>query len=321
MSADPITDVLHDLKLERTYFCCSELRSPWGVAFPARTVSAFHVVIAGHCVLETPSTQVMLGPGGFALLPHGTEHLLLEVAGAAATPAAQLVKESVSNNVGRIVHGGTGPSSHLLCGIVKCAGPFLDQLRSSLPEVLALEPSLGSTNLEGLSRAMLAEATASRPGTLTILQRLVEVLVIEALRHWIESQGHQAGWIRALCDPQIGQALALLHREPSHPWTVGSLAATVHMSRPVFAERFRRLVGMPPMKYLAVCRFRIAREALLREGTTIGEVAARLGYESEAAFARAFKRTMGVTPGALRREATARRRRLAPRGGSVVMAG
>jgi AraC-like DNA-binding protein len=151
-------------------------------------------------------------------------------------------------------------------------------------------------------RFMASEAKALRLGGETIITRLADILVIQAIRSWIEQDpAAQTGWLRALQDKQIGRVISLIHRDSARAWTVASLAAEVAMSRSAFAARFTELVGEPPMHYVARWRMHVALTWLKEEGAALGELAIRLGYQSEAAFSRAFKRFIGVSPGAARR--------------------
>ncbi|HEY0754989.1 MAG TPA: AraC family transcriptional regulator [Ktedonobacteraceae bacterium] len=148
-----------------------------------------------------------------------------------------------------------------------------------------------------------AEALQPRPGSPALLTRLADILVLQSIRAWLEcEQGRLTGWLGALHDPAIGNALALIHRSAEEPWTVASLAAEIHLSRSVFSERFSRLVGMAPMQYVTRWRMSLASNWLREEHMSASEVAHRLGYSSEAAFNRAFKRHLQVPPGTFRRE-------------------
>jgi len=149
---------------------------------------------------------------------------------------------------------------------------------------------------------MTLEATTPRPGTPTVITHLADILVIQAVRDWLErSPATDAGWISAVRDPQVGRAIALIHRRPERPWSVASLAAEAHLSRSVFSERFTRLVGMSPMRYVTRWRMRLADTLIREQRLALSEVAGRVGYGSEAAFSRAYKREAGVSPGATRR--------------------
>lgn len=156
--------------------------------------------------------------------------------------------------------------------------------------------------LQSTVQFMAAEAKELRPGGETVITRLADILVIQAIRSWIEQDpAAQTGWLGALQDKQIGRAITLVHRDPSRPWTLGSLPSEVAMSRSAFAARFTALVGELAMHYVARWRMQVALNWLKEDGATLGELASRLGYQSEAAFSRTFKRFMGVPPGAVRR--------------------
>ena len=162
---------------------------------------------------------------------------------------------------------------------------------------------------------MAAEARELRPGGETVITRLGDILVIQAIRSWIaQDPAAQTGWLGALRDPQIGRALSLIHREPERAWTVALLAVEVAMSRSAFSARFTDLVGEPAMRYVARWKMNLALTSLKEGGTRIGDLASRLGYQSEAAFSRAFKRFVGVSPGGARRTAEASRSPGPPRG-------
>src|SRR5262249_21735800 len=153
-------------------------------------------------------------------------------------------------------------------------------------------------------RLMAAEAAELRPGGEAVITRLGDILVIQAIRAWMDSDpAAHTGWLGALQDPQIGRAISLIHRDPARDWTVASLADELAMSRSAFSARFTELVGEPVMRYVARWRMHVAVDALQEEGATVGELADRLGYRSEAAFSRAFKRVIGRSPGEVRRSA------------------
>jgi AraC-like DNA-binding protein len=176
-----------------------------------------------------------------------------------------------------------------------------------MPDVLHLRGGDRAQDdmLRAMVTAMEAEARSPRPGGATLMTRLADVLVIQALRWWVEHCTDECpGWLRALRDPQIGRALAAIHRRPADSWTVASLAKAVQMSRSIFSERFTELVGTPPMQYLTRWRMHLAERWLREDRLAITEVARRLGYESVPSFSRAFKRHTGVPPGAAKRDGT-----------------
>jgi AraC-like DNA-binding protein len=199
---------------------------------------------------------------------------------------------------------GGGTATGLLCAVVRFDHPAARRLAALLPRVLVVDASSAPQAewMQGTLRFMAAEARALRPGGETVVTRLADVLVIQTIRSWIEHDpAAQTGWLGALRDRQVGPAIALIHRNPAWPWSVASLAAEVAMSRSAFAARFAALVGEPPMRYLARWRMQVARASLAEDDAPVGELGRRLGYESEAAFNRAFKWLVGVPPGAVRR--------------------
>ena len=213
-----------------------------------------------------------------------------------------LPREAYGEHYEVLRHGGGGAPAGLVCGAVRADHPAARQLVERLPavvEVAEVAPG-GSPQAEWMQstlRLMAAEAGALRPGGETVITRLADVLVVQAIRAWLETApAARTGWLGALRDAQIGRALALIHRDPARDWTVASLARELAMSRSAFAARFTELVDEPAMRYLARWRMHVALDRLREEGVTVGELAGRLGYRSEAAFSRAFKRIIGSPP-------------------------
>lgn len=309
-TVDPLGEALHLLRLSGVLYIRSEFTEPWGLELPpmpSRLI--FHVVTAGPCWLEIPDAEPQpLQPSDFALVPHGEGHRITSPPG---TPAARLVdlpREQVSERYEILRHGGGGRPTSLVCGAVRFDHPAARRLVALLPKVLGLDWT-SSPHVEWMQstlRLMAAEAGQLRPGGEAVVTRLADILVIQAIRSWIaEDPVAQKGWLGALRDRQIGHALASIHREPALPWTVASLAAAVAMSRSAFAARFAELVGEPPMRYLARWRMQLALSWLREDNAPVAVLASRLGYDSEAAFSRAFKRILGESPGAARRNRTA----------------
>jgi AraC-like DNA-binding protein len=182
--------------------------------------------------------------------------------------------------------------------------PAARTLVDILPPVIKIAADSG--RMQTTLALLAAEARDLQPGGEAVITRLGDILVIQAIRSWLETDpGARTGWLGALQDPQIGHAIMLIHGEPARDWTVASLAAELAMSRSAFAARFTALVGEPAMQYVTRWRMQVGLHALKDEGATVGELADRLGYRSEAAFARAFKRVMGFPPGTVRKEQTA----------------
>ena len=192
--------------------------------------------------------------------------------------------------------------------MVRFDDPVALQLVRLLPSIIRIEASSSPEMdwIQSTLRYMAAEARELRPGGETVITRLADILVIQAIRSWIaQDPAAQKGWLGALRDKQIGRAISLIHRNPDHPWTVASLASEVAMSRSAFAARFTELVGEPAMHYVARWRMRLALTWLNEDRVTLAELASRLGYQSEAAFSRAFKRFNGISPGAVRQNGEA----------------
>jgi AraC-like DNA-binding protein len=306
---DPLGEALHFLRMSGIFYSRCEFSAPWGLELPAmRDFLMFHVVTSGRCWLEVEETgERLLQPGDLALVPHGEGHRLASAPGGPCVPLFDLPRAYASERYEILRHGGDGAATTLVCGAVRFDHPAARHLVDVLPRVISVDAA-GSNQLDWIHstlRFMAVEARELRPGGETVITRLADVLVIQAIRSWIEQDpAAQSGWLGALRDPQVGRAIALIQRDPSRDWKVADLAHEAAMSRSAFAARFTDLVGEPPMHYLARWRMRLALVWLQEDGATVGELAFRLGYQSEAAFSRAFKRYVGVSPGAVRRGET-----------------
>jgi len=304
--ADPLGAALHFLRMNGAFYCRSELSAPWGLTMmPMPGYVWFHVVTSGRVWLEAGEADAtLLAPGDLGLVPHGEGHVLRSEPGVPAPGILELEREEVSDRYEILRHGGGGAATTLICGAVRFDHPAARTLVEILPPILHVEPS-GSPQVEWMQstlRLMAAEARELRPGGEAVITRLGDILVIQAIRSWIETDpAAQSGWLGALRDPQIGRAIALIHRDPARAWTVASLAQELAMSRSAFSARFTDLVDESAMQYVTRWRMQVAVNSLQHDGATVAELANRLGYRSEAAFARAFKRVIGVPPGAVKR--------------------
>ena len=305
--ADPLGEALHFLELRGAFYCRSEFTAPFGLELPPfEGYLWFHAITAGSCWLEAPQARPRrLAASELALVPHGEGHRLRSEPDAPTPSIFELEREQLGERYEILRHGGGGERIDMVCGAVRFDHPAARRLLAVLPRILAFDPATSPTQLEWLRstlRLMALEAEGLRPGGETVITRLSDVLVVQALRAWLESDpAAQSGWLGALRDPQIGRAISLIHREPGRPWTVASLADQIPMSRSAFAARFTELVGEPAMSYVTRWRMHLAAAALRDEGATVAALADRFGYRSEAAFARAFKRVVGSPPGAVRR--------------------
>jgi AraC-like DNA-binding protein len=304
-SQDPLGEALHFLRVTGSFYCRSELTAPWGLTMPAwQGCLWFHIVTAGRCRLEVDGAEPrMLQPGDLALVPHGQGHVLGSGPDV-ITPDVTGLEHEFQNRYAILRHGGGGAATTLVCGAVRLDHPAAHLILPLLPMVIHVEPS-GSPQAEWMQstlRLVAAEAAEMRPGGEAVITRLSDILVIQALRTWIETDpAARRGWLGALRDRQIGRAITLIHRDPARAWTVASLANELAMSRSAFAARFTELVDEPAMRYVTRWRMQTARSLLAEDGVTVAEIASRLGYQSEAAFSRAFKRITGTPPGAVAR--------------------
>lgn len=304
---DYLTDILQDLRLERSFYARSDLRAPWGLAFSAKDGPSFHAIITGHCWLRIDTQKIYLQAGDLVLLPHGVAHQLVSAPEGPALPLASLPSERIGQNAALLCYEGDGERALLICGGVQFAGPIAHPLLKLLPRMMLLrsecEQELKQKDawLDATLTMLGTEALSLRSGSVAIVIRLADILVLQTIRAWLENDNNrQSGWLAALSDPDIGHVLALIHHRAEEAWTVSSLAAELHMSRSVFSERFSRLVGIAPMQYLTRWRMHLASSWIREDRLSLSEVAVRLGYSSEAAFSRAFKRHLQVPPGAIR---------------------
>ena len=301
---DVLTDVLETVRARAAWSGRIEARAPWNLALESGADARFHAVLEGRAFLTRDNAEPLeLFAGDLVALPHGDPHALSDADGSSWNGPAT----SVEGNVGScspIRVGGSGERTMLVSGRIEYDDQRGSGLFALLPPTIVLRGELVRAVpwLEPTLRTLACEAASGRPGALTVVNRLAEVVLVQIVRgHLASLDLGSSGFLAALADRQIGAALALIHQSPDVGWTVQELAAKVAMSRSAFAARFTRLVGEPPLHYVARWRMQKAR-SLLREGrATIGEVAEAVGYESEAAFSKAFKRAVGTAPGAYRR--------------------
>jgi AraC-like DNA-binding protein len=299
--SDVLTDVLATLRPLGRVFCVSELSTPWSMAIPACGFAHFHVIERGGAWLRlegSPSkSAVSLASGDFVLIPHGKGHTLADSPTTPPVPIGRLVKPQMGGcNV--VQHGGGGAKTLVTCGAFEFGSTTSNPVLQLLPQLIHIAGAqVGGEWLEPTLKMLAHEARTPRPGSGVIVTRLIDVIVVQAIRAWLDGQPPGAGgWLGALRDRQIGAALGAIHREPGRPWRVSQLARQVGMSRSPFAGRFAALVGDPPLRYLTRWRLHMAMDLLLRTDQPIAEVAGLVGYESEAAFSRAFKRAHGLAP-------------------------
>jgi len=309
-AGDVLTAVMDAVRLRSRVFCRSELKSPWGIALRASSHAHFHVIERGGCWLRLQDQEPLaLAGGDLVVIPHGTGHTLTDSPKTKARPLEQMVAGRTSEAGCLVMRGGgEGVETSLVCGAFRFERPDAHPLLALLPPLIHIRPAeRGAAEwLEATLRFLAWETREAGPGTETIISRLTDVIFVQALRAWIESLPEgRGGWLGALRDRHVGAALGLIHRVPERDWTNASLASEVGLSRSRFAARFTALVGQPPLTYLT--RWRMEKAAsLLQEGDRgLAEIAASVGYESEAAFSKAFRRRFGLPPGAYRRRVAA----------------
>jgi len=308
VSTDPLSDVLRAVRLDGAFFYAVQASQPWSVeAVAAKELTpqvlpgaehliSYHILTSGRCWGGlTGEPAVPLGPGDVIVFPHGDPHVMSSDPKLHSEPATPgRFPETVTLGDGEV-------TATFVCGFLGCDRRPFNPLVSTLPRQLHL-PGLSSGWLQSFARQVVEESQARRVGADSVLTRLAELMFVEVLRRYIETlPAEQRGWLAGLRDDAIGRALGLLHGDPARAWTLDELAAGVAMSRSAFADRFTTLVGQPPMQYLTHWRMQLAAGRLAAGSAKVAAIAEQVGYESEEAFSRAFKRLIGVSPAAWRR--------------------
>jgi AraC-like DNA-binding protein len=303
VAPDALSEVLQDLRLAGASYCRTEMRSPWGIEIPAEDGATLHFIVEGGAWLTTAgAAPLVLATGDVVLLPQGIGHNLVDAPGSPARPPRELTRERVGDTTFHLSGGGDGPRALLVCCGISFEASALHPLLRMMPAVLHV-PSDGAHDpiLSTLLDTMAAEVRDQRIGAATVMARLADIVVARVVRSWVEAQsGATAGWLAAIRDPQIGRALAAFHRSPERDWSVEALASSAGLSRSQFSERFSATLGVAPARYVVSWRMHLATRWLAGEQLSVGEIATRLGYDSEPSFSRAFKRIVGRPPGALR---------------------
>jgi len=301
---DPLGDALRILRMSGVFYCRSEFTAPWGLALPPFDQSMmFHVVTEGRCWVEVDGADsCVLQPGAVALIPHGEGHSLLGEPSAIPIDLLDAPRELLSPRYELLRHGGGGARTSMVCGLVRFDHPAAGDLLRLLPRVIYHDVTSPQAEwIHSTLRVVAAEAQAMQAGGEALITRLADILILDTIRSWFAKNLQRSGWVGALRDKQIGQALTLIHRDPNRDWTLESLASAVGMSRSAFAARFTELVGAPVMHYVTRWKMHAAELSLREERASLSDIADRLGYSSEAAFSRAFKRVTGRSPGSIKR--------------------
>ncbi len=304
-SQDPIADVLHSLRMSSSFYCRSEFTAPWGLELPEMPKHLmFHVLTSGHCLLKVNDKICHLQAGDFVLVPHGQGHVLISDNEVLPTPLFETERELITDCYERLCFGGGGEPTMMICGAVRFEHPVALRIIEILPEIIHMNAKITENeSIHNTIRLMISEASDTRIGGDALITRLSDVLVMQTIRFWlVRNAAVHKGWFGALHDQQIGKAISLVHRDPTYLWSLETLAASVGMSRSAFAARFMSLVGESPMQYVRHWRMQMAIERLKDKNDPISVIAETFGYESEAAFSRAFKKVIGHSPGYFRKK-------------------
>lgn len=323
---DVLSEVLKAVKLDGAVYFNGEFSSPWCSREPdACTVASYlparpkHVIIfhlvtqgQGYVRVGDGGRAVPLEAGNIVILPHGDSHIMGN--GPPMTPidSRQTLRKILGEGRMLYRHGGGGEITKLVCGYLTCDPQLSHIFLAGLPTIVKVNIRDSSSGqwIEDTFRYSVDRAEASTPGTAAVVAKLSEVLFVETLRRYIaQLPESQTGWLAGVRDPVVGKALALLHKQPSHPWTIASLANEVGLSRSVLAERFRHYLSDTPMGYLTRWRLQLAAQVLGSTSKSVAEVASDVGYESEPSFNRAFKREFGVPPARYRTQTRHSQRR------------
>jgi AraC-like DNA-binding protein len=316
---DTLSDVLKSAHLTGGVYLHAEFFAPWCVA--ARTspehcmpvleqashLIAYHYIVEGrfHIGIDGEGDEsLVLGAGDVILLPRNDLHLMGSDLSLPPVAGSDIINAPKNGGLYSIRHGGTGERVRMVCGFLGCTGAEDNPLIATLPSLLRFNVGHGDAAAWMRSTFQYAadEVFAGRPGSKTVLSKLSELLFVEAVRRYVAAlPAGRTGWLGGLRDPHVGRALALLHHDVTRHWTVDDLGREVGLSRSALADRFSRLIGAPPMQYLASWRMQVATQKLRSTSASLAQVAELVGYESEAAFSRAFKKAFGVAPATWRR--------------------
>jgi AraC-like DNA-binding protein len=310
-SEDVLNDVLSHLHVRGAVYCRSELRAPWAFSVNRRPTGGFHAITDGKAWLEVEgeNRKILVSVGDLVVLPHGHAHIMSDRPESLPTPLDEIIAQNPLEDGIRLKMGGRGPSTVLLCGGFQFEGRSTSPLLRNLPNIIHISgKERRSVNwLRATLRQIDIETKSGQPGAMALIARLSDILFIQAVRAYISSldgrEGNRNnGWLRALRDPQIGAAISFIHQQPEHEWKVASLSSKVGMSRSAFSDKFRALVGVPPLKYVAQWRVHKAIWLLRTSDAKIADIAGRVGYDSEVSLSRAFKRFNDTSPGSYRRQ-------------------
>jgi AraC-like DNA-binding protein len=314
---DALSDVLRVAQLTGGVFLHADFFAPWCMSArvppeqcqpalgPASHLILYHYVVEGelHVRVEGDETLV-IGAGEVVLLPRNDPHLMGSDLSLPPVSGRDIIHPPKDGGLYSINHGGAGKRTRVICGFLGCASAKDNPVISTLPPLLKLsvEQAGAAEWIRSTFQYAAEEVSAGRPGSETMLAKLSELLFVEAVRRYAESlPDGQTGWLAGLREPYVARALALLHRDITRRWTVDDLGREVGLSRSALADRFIRLIGVPPMHYLTSWRMQVATQKLRTTSASLAQIAEIVGYDSEAAFSRAFKKAIGAAPATWRR--------------------
>lgn len=316
LSKDILSDILRIIRFSGAITLRPEFSAPWAIqSLPhadfanalrahAKRLLPFHIMVKGNCWVQAhDGTRTLLSQGDIIIFPHGDSHILGDRLDQEPVLISRLLPEPPWTEPLLMKYGGGGEVSKLVCGFLQCEEMLMHPFLKTLPPLIHVQTFAEPTAplLETGVRYIIQETDCFRSGSMCSLTRLVELMFIEILRNYMQHlPAQQVGGLAALKDPIVSQALEWIHTDPAYPWTVLKLAAQIGLSRSALAARFTQLVGQSPMKYLIYWRLQLASRQLQDTDDSIAKIAIQVGYESEAAFNRAFKRYVGVPPGAWR---------------------
>jgi AraC-like DNA-binding protein len=316
---DALSDVLRVARLTGGVFLHAEFFAPWCVATkvsPQHCTPAlgaaphlipYHYVVEGELQLRLDGgdgAPIVLSAGEVVVLPRNDLHFMGSDLALPPVPGREIIRLPSPGELWVMRHGGDGPRTRVVCGFLGSEGPDTNPVLASLPPMLklALDDGASAQWIRSTLQFAAEEVAAGRPGSETVLEKVSELLFVEAVRrHVARLPAGETGWLAGLRDPYVARALALIHREVARAWTVDDLGREVGLSRSSLADRFIRLLGTPPIHYLGRWRMQVATQKLRGTAASLAEVADMVGYESEAAFSRAFKKAYGTAPATWRR--------------------
>ncbi|GGA71790.1 AraC family transcriptional regulator [Neiella marina] len=303
---EPIGRLLASLHMESAFYTKSQLSAPWALAMPAMSgCMMFHLVVSGKVSFSSDGHQFELSTGDFVLFPKGQGHRLSDGHCQRFTPLAELPIENITERYETLTFGGNGATSELICGALVFQHPLAIKLLGILPSHIVIDSSSDKPPnvVQTISQLLQLETKQIGVATEAVIARLADILVIESMRAYLNTLSDtETGWLSALDDERIGLSLRLLHEQPTKHWTLEQLANAVGMSRTSFAQQFKRLMGNTPMDYLTEWRMSLAYSKLQLSQDTVLSIALDVGYQSEAAFSRAFKKVIGKNPSEVRKD-------------------